>query len=89
MIPWLFSFQVPGVIVWTSTLPDGLRFYHTVCLELRKHGAMETNYVRHECLDNNHVGDTVRGNAVQQLLSFLCGEERRPQTEHCCRADGR
>ena len=75
--------------MWTSTLADVLRFYHTACLQLKKTGAMKTNQVRSECLDRNHVGTTVRGNAVHQLLSFLCGDERRRQPEHCCRADSR
>ncbi|XP_037087647.1 uncharacterized protein LOC119108174 [Pollicipes pollicipes] len=78
--------QALGAQPWTSSLADTLRFYHSVCLPLAAQRALHTQAVRHECLDENHVGASVRATAGNALLSFVCHRalERRPG--HCCGA---
>ena len=57
-------------------------------MKLKKHRAMmKTSQFRDECPSRNHVGKTVRSNAIHQLLNFICGEERRLQPGHCRRVD--
>ncbi|XP_043202373.1 uncharacterized protein LOC122370651 isoform X2 [Amphibalanus amphitrite] len=76
--------KVPQVQLWTSSLAETIRFQHTFCRQLAASQLLLKVKNRHECMDSNHVGDTVRLSAVGAILRYLCRDVERHPAGHCC-----
>ena len=71
----LLLFQVPGMLVWSSMLPETVDYAQRVCRPV-KHIANSTDSTVEEifeqCDDEIHVGPELRQRFVSKLLDILC-----------------
>ncbi|XP_043198105.1 uncharacterized protein LOC122389121 [Amphibalanus amphitrite] len=80
--------QVPGLLVWSSMLPETFDFAQRVCRPV-KQIANSTDIVVEEifdeCDDEIHVGPEMRQRFVSKLLDILCETDGDRELGHCCR----
>ena len=70
--------QIPGLIVWTSALPESTGFLRLKCYSLRAYvlaGVLNHATFNQECgPDLLHAGKPVLTKAIQMLMAELCSE---------------
>lgn len=80
-------YGVPNVIVWSSSLPTDLNFYHRVCsLVYRSYHTVLEQTLRKECDDYVHAGYSVVFAYVQTIVDYLCrhSAEDDDRRDECC-----
>ncbi|XP_043236718.1 uncharacterized protein LOC122389092 [Amphibalanus amphitrite] len=76
--------KVPGLQLWSSSLAETIRFQHSVCLQLAAIHTPVLGRHRDQCLDENHVAETVRLSAAAAIVRYLCRDTEPHPAGHCC-----
>ena len=81
-------FQVDGMVVWSSMLPEAFDFARRVCGPVKNLTASDDPAIEDifdECDDEIHVGTSMRQRFVSKILDVLCERDGDRDAAHCCR----